>query len=92
MTWYGGGTRRGRARPSPSGTLALGTTGTTGSTEYLIGRTLENFGTATETYNPSYGGDGFYVYEGATFDNESGASLTFLADIGHRDRAPGAGR
>ena len=29
---------------------------------------------ATVTYNPSYGGDGFYVYEGATFDNESGAA------------------
>ena len=41
--------------------MALGTTATAYYYEYLVGRTLENFGSATETSTPHYGGTGSTV-------------------------------
>src|SRR5271166_5235270 len=81
LTWSGG-TMSGTGTTIANGTLALGTSGNAASNEPLVGRTLENFGTATVAYNPNYGGSGFYLASGATLNNEAGASFAFVSDTG----------
>ena len=66
-----------------NGTMALGTSATNAaSSEQLVGWSLNNFGPATESYDPPGGGVGFTLGSDATFDNEAGATLTFVSNIG----------
>ena len=81
LTWNGG-TMSGTGTTITNGTVALGTSGTSSSSEPLIGWTLENFGTATVAFNPNYGGNGLYLASGATLNNEAGASFAFVSDTG----------
>ena len=47
-----------------------------------MGWTLNNFGAATEAYNPAGGGVGFTLGSGATFSNELGATFAFVSNVG----------
>ena len=70
LTWYGG-TMSGTGTTIANGTMALGTSATAASSEQLVGQTLDNFGTATESYNPPRRRRGFPLGSGATFNNEA---------------------
>ena len=82
LTWYGG-TMSGTGTTIANGTMALGTSATnTASSEQLVGWTLNDFSPATESYDPPGGGVGFTLGSGATFNNEAGAALTFVSNVG----------
>jgi hypothetical protein len=79
MTTWSGGTMAGAGTTVASGGLAIGGIGDAVYNEGLSTRTLDNFGTATLSINPIDGGSlGFS--NGATLNNESGASFAFNAD------------
>ena len=76
-TDWTGGTITGGGTITTEGALTLGDPGQ-GDQEVLDGAALDN--QAAATLADSYSGYGLYLYDGAVFDNEAGASFTFLTN------------
>ncbi len=77
-TDWTGGTITGGGTLTAQGPLTLGDPNQS-DVEVLDGATLVNLGAATiATLNSSY--YGLWLYDGATFDNQTGASFTFLTN------------
>ncbi len=80
LTTWAGGTMSGSGTTIAIGGLTIGGTGNVNYYESLSVRTLDNDGSATLTDNPADAGAlGFS--NGATFNNEAGASFAFDADV-----------
>jgi hypothetical protein len=80
-TSWAGGTMSGSGVTNADGGLTIGSTNIS-SGEYLAGRTLNNFGAATlasysDTNSTYYN---LQFFDGATFDNEAGATFSFIND------------
>ena len=91
-TWTGG-TMSGTGRTVARGGLTLGGSSggnSRGYQEFLDGRELDNYGSATLDISTDYGQGHLYLRDGAVLVNESGASFDFVADGTFVDDGGGA--